>query len=70
MERHFASPPEPNEAREHFQKALSEARQAREQAEKAFPHPIDPAGGEVGIVRTHSARLVQAIGVMLGNTQS
>ncbi len=66
MERHFASPQDAKEARGHFQKALTEAKQAQEQAENAFPHPIDPAGGEVGIVRTHSARLVRAIEVMLG----
>jgi hypothetical protein len=67
MQKYFASPQDARQAREDFQKALAEATQARDQAEKAFPHPIDPSGGEVGIVRTHSTRLVEAIQSMLGH---
>ena len=66
MQRYFASPQDTKEARTYFQKALGKAQQAQDQAAEAFPHPIDPSGGEVGILRTHTARLVEAIKVMLG----
>jgi hypothetical protein len=62
---YFASPQNAAQARSDFGKALVEATQARDMAEATFPQPIDPSGGEVGILRTHSARLVEAIRVML-----
>ena len=67
MEKYFTSPSDAKEARGIFQRALAEAEHAKEVAEKALPHPIDPTGGEVGIVRTHSTRLVEAIRVILGH---
>jgi len=66
MEKFFSSPPDAKEARGHFQKALAEAQRAQEVAERAFPSPIDPTGGEVGLVRAYTTRLVEAIKVMLG----
>jgi hypothetical protein len=66
MEQYFVSPPGVKEAGGYFHQALAAAKQAQERAERAFPQPIDPTGGEVGIIRTDSARLVQAIEAMLG----
>ena len=65
MQSYFASPQDATEARTYFQKALGEAQEARDRAAGAFPHPIDPSGGEVGILRTDTARLVEAIKEML-----
>lgn len=45
-----AVPPQPE--------ALQLARKAQEMAEQAFPHPIDPVGGEVGTLRQLTAKLV------------
>ena len=67
MEKYLSSPADTAKARESFRRALVQATRAQEAAEKAFPNPIDPSGGEVGIIRTHSPRLVEAIKVMLGH---
>jgi hypothetical protein len=40
---------------------LALAERAKEMAEKAFPVPIDPVGGEVGALRKLSAKLVDVI---------
>src|SRR5262249_39839497 len=66
MEKYLSSPPDTARVRESFRRALVQAARAQEAAEKAFPNPIDPSGGEVGIIRTHSLLLVEAIKVMLG----
>ncbi len=68
MAEYFATPPNAKEARGYFEKALAEAELAKESAEKALPRPIDPTGGEAGIVRTHTTRLVEAIKALLGRT--
>ena len=47
--------------RRDLQSALSRARQASAMAEKSFPRPIDPVGGEIGALRKLSAQLATAI---------
>jgi hypothetical protein len=47
--------------REKFGTALRKAEEAQQLAGEAFPHPIDPVGGEVGAIRRYSAQLVQSI---------
>ena len=37
------------------------AERAKQMAEKAFPEPIDPVGGEIGALRKLSAQLVENI---------
>src|SRR5690606_31883059 len=41
--------------------ALALAERAKQMAEKAFPEPIDPVGGEIGALRKLSAQLVESI---------
>jgi hypothetical protein len=47
--------------RPHFGRAADLAAQADRQARLAFPQPVDPVGGEIGALRTLTARLVKAI---------
>jgi hypothetical protein len=61
MEAYFTSSPENEEAKADFQKALRGAKKSHELALQAFPHPIDPVGGEVGAIRDYSARLAEAV---------
>ncbi|MCW5977924.1 MAG: hypothetical protein KIT09_07590 [Bryobacteraceae bacterium] len=42
--------------------AAAKAQQAREAARRAFPRPLDPAGGEIGTLRRELDRLVESIG--------
>ena len=66
MEASFTSSQEDNgQAKAAFQQALAAAKKSHELALQAFPHPIDPVGGEVGAIRNYSARLIEAIGRML-----
>lgn len=61
MEAYLASPRNEAKSKGSFRKALIEARDSHKLALTAFPDPIDPAGGEVGAIRSYSLRLVQTI---------
>ena len=41
--------------------ALAKADEARRLADQNFPQPLDPLGGEVGVLRRHAQRLVESI---------
>ena len=42
-------------------KALANARLARDLAAESFPRPVDPMGAEVGSMRMYTDRLIEAI---------
>lgn len=61
MTQYLATPRNRSGARQRFSRALVEAKRANELAMKAFPHPTDPVGGEVGALQHFSGQLVQSI---------
>ncbi|GEM_PF-1320519 len=65
MEIYFSPQKDVAAMKQNFEEALGEAKQARQLAGAAFPHPIDPVGGEAGAIRTYSGRLTEAIEKML-----
>jgi hypothetical protein len=60
----FATPSNAAEARVRFDAALRNARSAHSEASEAFPHPVDPVGGDAGAIRRYSGLLVEAIETM------
>ena len=65
MEVYLAQPQNNTAAQAQFHKALNGANKSHDLALKAFPHPIDPVGGEVGAIRDYSAQLIQSTEAML-----
>lgn len=63
---HFAERDGPEEAGA-LKVALAKAKEARQLAAGAFPHPIDPVGAEVGSLRKTTVRLVQSIEAWIGS---
>src|SRR5262249_55593072 len=65
LEQYFSAVKDKARIKQDFEHALAKARPAHELATRAFPSPIDPVGGEVGLIRIYSTRLVEAIEDML-----
>jgi hypothetical protein len=49
------------EVKSALQAALVKAKEAQGLADRSFPQPLDPVGGEVGSLRKHAHRLVESI---------
>jgi hypothetical protein len=61
LEGYFSSPKDVARAQAWFRTASAKAKEAQEAAAQAFPHPVDPLGGDVGAVRHYIDLLVRAI---------
>jgi len=61
LEAHFANPRDAEEARARFTSAYAKAKDAQKAAAQAFPHPIDPVGGDVGAIRRYTDMLMVSI---------
>ena len=64
LEAYFANPRDAGRARPRFDAALRLGQEAQRAAAEAYPHPVDPTGGDVGAIRRYTGLLVQAIGNM------
>jgi hypothetical protein len=51
-----------------LQAALAKAEEASRLADQAFPQPLDPLGGEPGVMRRHARRLVESIRMWIGKS--
>ena len=65
LEQYFSTAKDNARIKRDFEQALEKARQAQALAARAFPLPVDSMGGEVGLIRTYSTRLVEAIEEMV-----
>jgi hypothetical protein len=61
LEAYFSSPRDTERAKARFNDALLKAKEAQKAAAQAFPHPVDPIGGDIGAVRRYTDLLVQSL---------
>jgi len=69
LEDYFSIPPRAASAKGRFSVASEKAKEAQGAAAQAFPHPIDPIGGDVGAIRRYTDLLAQAIEAMQTQTR-